>query len=90
MPRTSTGHPYRVRQGEDALPCVVCETCDGEPSTTIVMKLEFPEESVVYAFPVCSLSCMMAWTELLGRVLDGDVIATMLATAYMRAGRHNG
>jgi len=38
-----------------------------------------------YAFPVCSLVCTLAWTELIARVDQGDHEACAIAIAYMAA-----
>ena len=88
MPRTSTGHPYRVREREDSAPCVVCLVNDGQPGIDVVMQLHWDALVAKYAFPVCSLACVIGWSELLGRIEDGDTEAVSVALAFVRAQEH--
>lgn len=82
MPRTSNGHEYKLRQGEEPYSCVVCGTDDGQPSLLVYMSFDWQGEIQPYRFPVCSLVCVLAWTELFGRAVEGDVEAAALAIAY--------
>jgi len=83
MPRTTTGHRYRLREREDDANCIVCGANDGQPGLDVLMHIERWEPNHHYAFPVCSLICVLAWTELVGRCTDGDTTAMAMAMAYM-------
>jgi hypothetical protein len=83
MPRTTTGHEYRLRERDDPAVCIVCGENDGDPGLNVLMHIEPVEPDHHYAFPVCSLMCVLAWTELIGRCTDGDPQAMAIALAYM-------
>jgi hypothetical protein len=84
MPKTSTGRWYKLWQGEKPRACVVCGTNDGQPTLYVDMQFDWGDTKQAYSFPVCSLVCILAWTELFGRAVDGDVEAAALAIAYCK------
>jgi len=85
MPRTTTGVLYRLRQRDDRAFCIVCKTDDGQPTLEVEMGIPRLGDKHTYAFPVCSLVCTLAWTELIARVDQGDHEACAIAIAYMAA-----
>jgi len=89
MPRTSFGQVYRLRECEDAAKCVVCGTDDGQPALDVVIGIQLGDEKVVAAFPICSLVCTIAWTELIGRAETGDVTAMAMVVAYLSMAEHD-
>lgn len=84
MPKTSNGRWYRLSQGEEPRRCVVCGIDDGQPSLLVFMEFDWEGEPQPYRFPVCSLVCVLAWTELFSRAVEGDVEAAALAIAYCK------
>lgn len=83
MPSTSSGRAYTVRDRKGDAKCVVCGTWSWGTNSAIYMRLTAWEPQGVYAFPVCSLVCIAAWTELLDRCLDNDAAAITMALAYL-------
>jgi len=83
MPRTTSGLKYRVGQRDESAFCIVCGTDDGQPTVEVLMQIPRVDDHKTYAFPVCSLLCLMAWTELLSRVNEGENEAMAIAVAYM-------
>jgi len=83
MPRTTTGHRYRLRERDEDAVCIVCGQNDGEPGLDVLMDTIDFEEHKIYAFPVCSLACVLAWTELIGRCYERDLEAMAMAMSFM-------
>jgi hypothetical protein len=83
MPRTTSGLKYRVAQRDDSAFCIVCGTDDGHPTVEVLMQIPRLGDHKTYGFPVCSLVCCLAWTELLSRVDEGEQEAMAVAIAYM-------
>ena len=81
MPRTSQGLEYKLRESDFAEPCIVCGANDGQPALNVVMPFDWTDKREVYAFPVCSLLCVLSWTELIGRTWEGEVEAAAIAIA---------
>jgi hypothetical protein len=84
MPKTSSGRPYKLWQGEEPRFCVVCGTDNGQPTLYVGMEFDWDGEPQRYQFPVCSLVCVLAWSELFARAVEGDVEAAALAIAYCK------
>jgi hypothetical protein len=83
MPRTTTGHDWRLTERDGSERCIVCTAAEYEQHFQVTFKARVFRLPGLLVFPVCSILCAFAWSELIGRCLERDQQAMEMALAFI-------